>query len=115
MMSCKWKLSSRDRRVDLLSLNDALERFEHRDPDKALLIKLRYFAGLTIPKRRKPWAFLPPPLIVIGLMRVRGCMPSCRGIVEPVENQTGPTFFPESMGASPRFRIVSGDAQRSES
>ncbi len=36
--------------VDLLSLNDALERFEHRDPDKALLIKLRYFAGLTIPQ-----------------------------------------------------------------
>src|SRR6187551_42597 len=36
--------------VDLLSLNDALERFELRDPEKAKLVKLRYFAGLTIPQ-----------------------------------------------------------------
>ena len=36
--------------VDLLSLNDALERFAIRDPEKAQLVKLRYFAGLTIPQ-----------------------------------------------------------------
>jgi RNA polymerase sigma factor (TIGR02999 family) len=36
--------------VDLLSLNDALERFALRDPEKAKLVKLRYFAGLTIPQ-----------------------------------------------------------------
>jgi RNA polymerase sigma factor (TIGR02999 family) len=36
--------------VDLLSLNDALERFASRDPEKAQLVKLRYFAGLTIPQ-----------------------------------------------------------------
>lgn len=36
--------------VDLLSLNDALERFERLDPQKAQLVKLRYFAGLTIPQ-----------------------------------------------------------------
>ena len=35
---------------DLLSLNDALERFAVRDPEKAQLVKLRYFAGLTIPQ-----------------------------------------------------------------
>jgi RNA polymerase sigma factor (TIGR02999 family) len=35
---------------DLLGLNDALERFASRDPEKAQLVKLRYFAGLTIPQ-----------------------------------------------------------------
>jgi RNA polymerase sigma factor (TIGR02999 family) len=32
----------------LLALDEALERFEARDPDKAQLVKLRYFAGMTI-------------------------------------------------------------------
>ena len=36
--------------VDLLSLNEALARFERRDPEKAQLVKLRYFAGLTLPQ-----------------------------------------------------------------
>jgi RNA polymerase sigma factor (TIGR02999 family) len=36
--------------VDLLSLNDALERLERQAPEKAQLVKLRYFAGLTIPQ-----------------------------------------------------------------
>jgi RNA polymerase sigma factor (TIGR02999 family) len=34
--------------VDLLDLNDALEKFEAEDPRKAQLVKLRFFAGLTI-------------------------------------------------------------------
>ncbi|MCI0335683.1 MAG: sigma-70 family RNA polymerase sigma factor [Planctomycetes bacterium] len=33
--------------VDVLALSDALERLESRDPRKATLVKLRYFAGLT--------------------------------------------------------------------
>jgi RNA polymerase sigma factor (TIGR02999 family) len=36
--------------LDLLAVNDALERFEQVDPLKARLVKLRYFAGLTIPQ-----------------------------------------------------------------
>ncbi len=36
-----------DPRVDLLSLSEALERFEVLDKRKADLIKLRFFAGLT--------------------------------------------------------------------
>jgi RNA polymerase sigma factor (TIGR02999 family) len=32
----------------LLALDAALERLEARDPDKARLVKLRYFAGMTI-------------------------------------------------------------------
>ena len=33
--------------VDVLALSEALERLEARDPRKAALVKLRYFAGLT--------------------------------------------------------------------
>ncbi len=36
--------------VDILRLNDALEKFAGHDPEKAQLVKLRYFAGLTIPQ-----------------------------------------------------------------
>jgi RNA polymerase sigma factor (TIGR02999 family) len=35
---------------DLLALDEALTRFEQQWPDKAKLVKLRYFAGLTIPE-----------------------------------------------------------------
>jgi DNA-directed RNA polymerase specialized sigma24 family protein len=34
----------------VLALNEALERFEQVDRLKADLVKLRYFAGLTIPQ-----------------------------------------------------------------
>jgi RNA polymerase sigma factor (TIGR02999 family) len=36
--------------LDVLAVNEALERFEQIDPLKARLVKLRYFAGLTIPQ-----------------------------------------------------------------
>jgi RNA polymerase sigma factor (TIGR02999 family) len=34
--------------VDLLALNEALEKLERHDPRQAELVKLRFFAGLTI-------------------------------------------------------------------
>jgi len=34
--------------IDLLALDEALAKFEADDPEKATLVKLRYFAGLTI-------------------------------------------------------------------
>jgi RNA polymerase sigma factor (TIGR02999 family) len=34
--------------IDLLSLDEALAKFDVDDPEKANLVKLRYFAGLTI-------------------------------------------------------------------
>lgn len=37
-----------DANFDLLALNDALTEFSARDPIKAELVKLRYFAGLTL-------------------------------------------------------------------
>jgi RNA polymerase sigma factor (TIGR02999 family) len=36
--------------LDVLAVNEALERFEKVDPLKANIVKLRYFAGLTIPQ-----------------------------------------------------------------
>jgi RNA polymerase sigma factor (TIGR02999 family) len=39
--------------LDVLAVNEALERFEKVDAVKARLVKLRYFAGLTIPQAAK--------------------------------------------------------------
>lgn len=36
--------------LDVLAVNESLERFEKVDPLKAHLVKLRYFAGLTVPQ-----------------------------------------------------------------
>jgi RNA polymerase sigma factor (TIGR02999 family) len=44
-------IGSRD--DDLLALDDALSRLEQRDKVKAELVKLRYFAGLSIPEAAK--------------------------------------------------------------
>ncbi|MFC1604603.1 ECF-type sigma factor, partial [Planctomycetota bacterium] len=35
---------------ELIALDDALDRFARKDKLKADLVKLRYFAGLTIPQ-----------------------------------------------------------------
>ena len=35
---------------DMLALDEALQQFEHDQPRKAALVKLRYFAGMTIPE-----------------------------------------------------------------
>jgi RNA polymerase sigma factor (TIGR02999 family) len=37
-----------ERSEPLLALDEALDRLQARDPDKAQLVKLRYFAGMTI-------------------------------------------------------------------
>jgi RNA polymerase sigma factor (TIGR02999 family) len=36
--------------LDLLAVHEALERFHHVDAEAAQIVKLRYFAGLTIPQ-----------------------------------------------------------------
>jgi RNA polymerase sigma factor (TIGR02999 family) len=37
-------------RLDLLDLNEALDRLEQADPRAAAVVKLRFFAGLTMPQ-----------------------------------------------------------------
>lgn len=36
--------------IDLVALNDALDRLESASPRRAQLVKLRYFAGFTLPE-----------------------------------------------------------------
>jgi RNA polymerase sigma factor (TIGR02999 family) len=45
--------------LDVLALNEALERFAAIDPLKAGLVKLRYFAGLTIPQAAEALGISP--------------------------------------------------------
>jgi RNA polymerase sigma factor (TIGR02999 family) len=42
--------------IDVLALNEALEKLESKDARKAALVKLRYFAGLTIEEAAKALA-----------------------------------------------------------
>jgi RNA polymerase sigma factor (TIGR02999 family) len=42
------ELAARDRNIDLVALDDALEELARRDARKAELVKLRFFAGLTL-------------------------------------------------------------------
>ena len=46
-------LATTERSVDLLALDEALEKLNEHDPQKAEIVKLRYFAGLTIPQTAK--------------------------------------------------------------
>ena len=39
-----------DRALELLALDEALDRLNSVDPDVAALVRLRYFAGMTIPQ-----------------------------------------------------------------
>ena len=41
-------IGTADEPVDLIALSDALDRLQVESPDKALLVKLRFFTGLTI-------------------------------------------------------------------
>jgi len=45
--------------ADLLALDEALSRFEAKDRIKAELVKLRYFAGLTVPQAAKSLGISP--------------------------------------------------------
>jgi len=42
--------AAREPREDLVALDEALDRLAAEDPLKAELVKLRYFAGLTLPE-----------------------------------------------------------------
>jgi RNA polymerase sigma factor (TIGR02999 family) len=42
------QIATAEPNVDLLALNEALDDLEKMNPQKATLVKLRYFAGLTL-------------------------------------------------------------------
>lgn len=43
-------LAARGESVDVLAISESLEQFELLHPTKALLVKLRFFAGMTMPE-----------------------------------------------------------------
>lgn len=44
------QMATSDSPVDLLALNEALDGLEKQDDNAALLVKLRYFSGMSIPE-----------------------------------------------------------------
>lgn len=44
------QIEAPDSEIDLLTLDEALDGLQQQDPDAALLVKLRYFSGMTIPQ-----------------------------------------------------------------
>lgn len=42
--------TEKDEQVDLLALDEALQALEREAPEKAALVKLRFFAGLSVPE-----------------------------------------------------------------
>ena len=63
--------------ISLLDLDAALTRLEQQWPEKAELVKLRYFAGLTIPEASRTMRFLPQPPNDTGDLPARGSTVSC--------------------------------------
>lgn len=52
-------LSSSDRHEELLAIHEALTKLEERWPDRARIVKLRYFAGLSVPEAAKAMGISP--------------------------------------------------------
>jgi DNA-directed RNA polymerase specialized sigma24 family protein len=53
------EIAAPDVSEDLLMLDEALDRLAVEDPESAELVKLRYFAGLTIPQAAETMAISP--------------------------------------------------------
>ena len=54
--------------TDLLALDEALAGWRPRIREGGQLVKLRYFAGLTVERgRRRPWHLAPHRLPLLGL------------------------------------------------
>ncbi len=47
--------------VELLEWNEALDKLEEKDAAMAQVVKLRYFAGLTVGRPPRLWTCLPDP------------------------------------------------------
>ena len=68
---------------DLVALDDALARLAEKHPEKAELVKLRYFAGLTVNEAPRCSVFPRQPWTGTGVTPVPGSFASCRGKAKP--------------------------------
>jgi RNA polymerase sigma factor (TIGR02999 family) len=92
---------------DLIALDEALERLNQQDRIKADLVKLRYFAGLTIPQAATAWA--SPTLLPkgIGSTRVVGCRLRYKGSgTSPLRSEVSSETGVLLRGSRPVRRIV---------
>ena len=62
--------------LDLLALNDAVSKLAAIEPAKANLVKLRFFAGLTMPEAAAALESPLPQLSATGRSPARGFMPN---------------------------------------
>ena len=60
---CHDELIAAGQSEDLLMLDEALQRLEQQSPRKAEVVKLRYFAGLTIPQTAEALGIAPSTAI----------------------------------------------------
>ena len=58
---------------DLLALDEGLQRLTEKDPQSAELVKLRYFAGLTIPQAAEILGVSPRKADFLCLLPAPGC------------------------------------------
>ena len=86
-------LASPEPEPDLLALDEALDRLAARDPIKAELVKLLFFAGLTVPQAadalglshaaaKRSWAYARAWLLV----EIRGGPTSPEGVARHSDN-----------------------------
>ena len=75
---------------ELLAFDEALERLERHDPVAGKLVKLRYYAGLSLEHAAERSGFPPPPPTDTGLSAGPGCTVS---YWPTVKNQAVDTFF----------------------
>ena len=72
-------------REDLIALDDALDKLARKDPVKARLVNLRYFAGLTVDEAARALGSRPQRPSATGLTPGHGCtaksaaVPPCAG------------------------------------
>ncbi len=65
---------------ELLDLDEALKAFEQIEPVKSRIVKLKFFAGLTLPMWLRPWICPKQPSNAIGHMQGPGYSDACRSI-----------------------------------
>ena len=61
---------------ELLAINEALDRLAGQEPTVAEVVKFRHFAGLTIERLRRHWAFRSARPTATGPMPVPGSISS---------------------------------------
>jgi RNA polymerase sigma factor (TIGR02999 family) len=76
-------------RLDLLALHEALTKLEQHDPRRAELVKLRFFAGLTIAEAARVRASPPRRPTTIGPTPARGSAWKSRGAPAATASRKG--------------------------